>query len=359
MKGNRLQCVTATRTAVVSTPRVRSLAITTRQFVTVVAVCTALMLPGPAGAQARPQEKAPPAELGRESVTLDNAAWTLAFSPDGKWLASGTMRGLVTVWELATLKVARTLEAKGLMGSVTFSPDGKTLAFTSKDRLTLIDVATGQETVSISGSHLVRFSPRGDLLAFGNKGASGDITLRELNTGKERKLRGHLNPISSLSFSPDGRLLASGGNDNTARIWDVSTGAQIQQFEGGGLFIAGVTFAPDGKLLAYITPVMESGGSGRFKSTGGRVVLRDVATWAETQSINTHSLVSDLPFAPDGKTLAFGDGGTVKLWNVQTNSQVNVFPAPSATCLAFSPDGSILAHNGEQKITLLRVTAKP
>jgi WD40 repeat protein len=162
--------------------------------------------------------------------------FSVAFSPDGKRLASGSaggdrqgrpLPGEVKVWDAATGQKTRTLKGHtGGVLSVAFSPDGKRLASASLDQTVKVwDAATGQETLSLQGHtyvvESVAFSPDGKRLA----SASWDKSVKvwDAATGQlTLTLKGHTDPITSVVFSPDGQRLASAGRDRTVKIWDGS-----------------------------------------------------------------------------------------------------------------------------------------
>lgn len=156
--------------------------------------------------------------------------------------------------------------------------------------MALLDSESGAEIRSWKAGSKVVWSPNGSLLAFGDKGASGAIHLWNVAAATDRKLNGHVNPITGIAFSPDGTLLASTGNDNTARIWNVASGTVTQNFPGlrGALWTSGVAFSPDGKTLAYGTLIPEDKGGGWFGVKGSRIEMRDAATGAAVRSIDAY-----------------------------------------------------------------------
>jgi WD40 repeat protein/serine/threonine protein kinase len=262
------------------------------------------------------------AHSGQEIVIFKghtNTVQGLAFSPDGKRVASGEgagrgakpVPGLVKVWDAQTGQELLSLKGhKTGVWSVAFSPDGKRLASDGGGELKLWDAQTGQELFTLKSSggpaSNVAFSPDGKRLATGGSrpGGGGSVTVWDAQTGQELFVRQD-DGGGSVAFSPDGRRLATASLDGTVRVWDAQTGQELVAIKDGHLdFIWCVAFSPDGRRLATA-------------SRDGTVKVWDAQTGEELLLLKGHTgSVDRVVFSADGHRLAGAFwNGTVKFWD--------------------------------------------
>ena len=272
---------------------------------------------------------------------------SIAFSPNGQLLATGSEDVTIRLWEVKTGRCLNTLTGhETWVRSVTFSPDGQTLASSSDDRtIRLWQVATG-ECCNVLEGHTgtvrsVAFSPDGTTLASGSRDKR--VNLWNVATGKCVRTLHHVRSVRSVAFSPDGQTLASGSSDGNVNLWDAETGENLKTLSGHIGWVWSVAFSPDGQTLAS-------------SSEDQTVRLWDLATGQCQRILHRHaSWVRSVAFSPDGQTLASGsDDQTVRLWDRQGQC-LRTFQGygRGVRSVAFSPDTRLLASGSEDRTVRL------
>jgi WD40 repeat protein len=289
----------------------------------------------------------------------------------------------------------------GAVKSLAYSPDGRRLASAARDNtVKLWDLANGRELLTFRGHHeevkAVAFAPDGRRIASAGGNA---VILWDPDTGNElQTLTGHTSYITSLAFRPDGKYLATGSHDQTVRVWDLASGKEQINLGVQGAMIQSVAYSPDGKLLAT------ANGDGRVNvyrpeakerklplglpAHEGNAAVYQVAfspdgkniascghdrtvrihgaptpegeptegTGALKQKFDLPEAVTSLVYGRDGRTLATGGrDGAVRIWDLATGQVSRTFlgHTEEVTALALSPDGRQLASGGfDQSVRL-------
>ena len=295
--------------------------------------------------------------------THDGVVWAIAFSSDGKYILTGggasniNQNNTVKLWDVRYGRQVRAFKGykegfESHITSVAFSPDGKQAAAGSYDgTVKLWDISSGEATKTFratmpyllkSGSNSggvssVAFSPDGKYIASGSE--DGTTRLWDISTGRKiRTLAGHTSSVSSVAFSPDGKYIASGSYDKTIRLWEACTGKGIRIFAGNVSTPGAVTFSPDGRY---------------FLAGGKDIKLWDTKTGREIKRFKQEA--KKPLFSPDGKYILSGNKDMVILWDVETGRKIRTLYHPVKRWggyVTFSSKGRHIITGGDTGIKI-------
>jgi WD40 repeat protein len=256
-------------------------------------------------------------ETGRQVQVFrghDRDIWSAEFSPDGKFIVTGSWDNTARVWDVATGKeVQRFSGHEELIYTVAFSPDGsKILTGSLDDTARLWDVETGEEI---------------------------------------RRFEGHWKAVWAVKFSPDGRTVLTGSLDNTARLWDTATGRELKVYKPHGDSVYTGAFSPDGKSVilagrnetARLRPVPESRWPDPARMEAIAAAYEETGPKGQLMAFEGHEDgVRSVAVSPDGETILTGsEDDPARLWDIETGREVHRFEGheSSVYAVAFSPDG--------------------
>lgn len=277
----------------------------------------------------------------------------IAFSPNGRWLATGSQAAIITVWdttnwhEAMRISLASTYGVVPVVRSLVFHPNSSWLAVgTDTGTTTIWDVASSHEIAHFNQNGQIfglAFSPDGSWVA---SGGEGNVALWESITGRQ------LYTVSTSSelvvFSPDGTLIAAGGSGDKIKVWEAKSGRLLtekRQFTRNGYgdlrAVTTIAFSPDSKLIA------SSDGGSQFAFTvprqpvGGTILVWEATTGREITHMQHDDEVLGLAFSPDGKQLASASyDRTARVWDSHTGEKISSFVHNGpVNALVFSEDG--------------------
>jgi len=274
----------------------------------------------------------------RDNVT------SIAFSPDGKTIASGSLDKTIGLCDVKSGRLIRSLRNHSdQVNTIAFSPDGKTVASGSLDEtINLFDANTGEVILTIEGAasdiRAVAFSTDGKMLASGS--ADKIVRFWRVSDGQlVRACSGDSSAIRTIAFSPDGLFVASGGDDYSIRLWSVETGLAVRAFKGHSGVVTSVVFSKDGNLLFSV-------------SQDKSIRVWDVQSGKDIRAFAGPSPILAVALSPNGNNVAVGNWTSIDLRDSGTGKHVRTFEArlSGIRAVAFSPDGKALASAAGNKI---------
>lgn len=281
-----------------------------------------------------------------------SAVTSVAFSPDGRRIVSGSMEdATVRIWDTNAQREEFTLKGNQAYNArVAFSPDGNLVASTGKADVKLWDVSTGKEVLSIKSNRAscLAFSPNGSQLVT-NRFGSGELTVWDLATGKTAfTLPGLSNSIRCVSFNGDGTKIVSGSDKGELTIWDAGDGNSPMKLEDHEHAIFDVAFSPDETTIIR-------------GSWGGGIKGWDVASRKEMFTLDATSYVSSVTFSPDGTKIVSSGAKGIKVWNAASGELSDELAghANVVWSVEYSPDGTQIVSGGDDKSLRVWESAKP
>jgi WD40 repeat protein len=282
----------------------------------------------------------------------------LVYSPDGKRVANTVADKTVRIWDVATGHEVLVLDLHHQQDEavrIAFSPDGRRLATANgwhapkghRDPARIWDTATGHELLKLNGNGFVTFSPDGRCIA--TSLGEREAAVWDATSGQQLlRLRGHTNWVAYGAFSPKGDRFATASRDRSVKVWDAKTGRPLVTIplEGPSSM---VTYSPDGRRLAVLS-------SSPALYPLSSAALYDSATGRKIHSLSGHSQhVNSIAFSPDGQRLVTSSyDRTAKVWDARTGWELlTLEPYTRMVAWAtFSPDGQTIAtgdYNGQLK----------
>jgi WD40 repeat protein/serine/threonine protein kinase len=305
----------------------------------------------------------------RQTFDVGPDLWGVAFSPDGRYVATGDQDGVTIIWDVATGEAITTLTGHtASVRGVAYNNDGDLLATAGDDNVRVWNPTTGQELFTVDhtqGAFSVDFSPDGRLLATSNYDNTAKLWDVEASlaagSGQEiHDLSGHTDWLWNVNFSADGSRVATTSSDGTAKIWDAASGEEtlnLQVWENpeAAVYVESAIFSTDGE---------------RIVTVGGTVGESELSVWDAATGERLYELtghsgnIMNVKLSPDGSLLAtVGIDGTANLWDFSGGNRQPLFTLSGhtnwITDVAFSPDGKSLvtaARDGTARLWDISIT---
>lgn len=277
----------------------------------------------------------------------------VAYSPDGRLIATMSVRQKVNLWDANSGELLHTFVGADEFGSsIAFSPDGNILAEAYITRVVLWDTKSGEIVATLSGQPIedavgynlgvgkISFSLDGKYLATANM--DGVPTIWDVDSSRPVvSLATGMLPSKAIAYSPDGRLLATGGDEGIVQVWDAKHGTELFSLKLGGIIHA-LSFSPDGNYLAAA-------------SEDGNIKVWDAGTGEIVSNPSRQSGMYDIAFLADGRYATAGQDGTTRVWDPLTGQQVLLLAGPTSTVISVdgNPDGKRIvtgAYDGSLRI---------
>jgi serine/threonine protein kinase len=290
--------------------------------------------------------------ISTQTLSGTDIVRSIAISPDGKTIVSGSMDDTIKIWDLATGELQSTLTGhKNIVNSVAITPDGKTIVSGSWDHTIKIwDLATGELQSTLTGEknmvNSVAISPDGKTIVSGE--VFKTIKIWDLATGElQSTLTGHEANVESVAISADGKTIVSSSLDKTIRIWDLATGELQSTLTGeNDDYVNSVAISPDGKTIVSV-------------SGQDSIEIWDKET-GELQSTLTEEkkgYVNSVAISPDGKTMFSDSRDTIKIWDLATRELQSTLTGEKKNIglITISPDGkTIVGVSGDDTMEILK-----
>jgi len=269
---------------------------------------------------------------------------SVAFSPDGQRIVTGSWDRTAKVWEAASGRELLTLKGHNhYVSSAAFSPDGQRIVTGSWDHTAKVwEAAGGCELLTLAGHskwiYSAAFSPDGQRIVTGSADETAKVW--EAASGRELfTLKGHKDRVRYVAFSPDGQRIVTGSYDKTTKVWDATSGRELFTLKGHSAYVYAVAFSPDGQRIV-------TGSADHTAKVWDAVGGRELIT------LRGHrSEVSSVAFSPDGQRILTGSAdATTKVWEATSGGELFTLKGHGGPVRAvtFSPDGErILTGSGD------------